>query len=573
MMDSSSPSSSGKCNYDDGVVVTNTHTVTTKTTTTPSPAAAEAEDDDACDIRPSIDALRSVLMLDTPARHILAKRLSSQSSSLSPSRQKDSNFLIKQPSSRRIDSNMTTTTTTCINENKQSTPPTTTTTCTSIMQQRLEDEVERRMKLETAYDALVKLQKQQSNQLDLMMNARKNLEDQVANFQQREIQQQQQRVRNHDETTKSQGSTAITSPWKHKLENLLQKSSLLEDTATRGGGGGNSESEDDESTMRNTLLLVQDLRKELESNQAEHNRQSLEWKQQVNTLQSLLAEAKANANTFEKSHQLAQEEIIRIKHELDAANEKVSSINQLVAEKTSLESQVQELSKLNAESEEELEDMSRRLQALNTKIIMAHTERVESESEMQKLATEISVVRQKLKENHVLQQEKNHLEMRLNHSEQQRTTVAEELHHAKSQVIFLSAQLQEQQQQQHNLQSENKTLKQKLQETEIQLATMDVLQKLWKEHEDIVLHNKDEEKILQSSDERAPVEVSNYTIQETKQIQRLRECTAAHQKLRSEYEQLRIDLQTKEQTILEQDKFLEEMMTSTKIYGKNSKLK
>jgi hypothetical protein len=98
-------------------------------------------DDDDDDIMGSIAALRSVLMLDTPARHILGggggRRLSSPSPQQPP---RESN----------------------------------------ILQQRLDDEIACRQTLETTYDNHVKFQKQQSQQLDILQTTRKDLEQQVA---------------------------------------------------------------------------------------------------------------------------------------------------------------------------------------------------------------------------------------------------------------------------------------------------------------------------------------------------------------------------------------------------------
>ena len=118
---------------------------------TPGNAVGEGKsNDNGGDILKSIAALRSVLMLDTPTRAALASRVAT------PRRP---NFTPAPPRTSRLEQQQLQQ----HDEGAENSP-----------QQQLANEIERRQTLELSYDQLLKLQKQQSTQLESVTKSRQD---------------------------------------------------------------------------------------------------------------------------------------------------------------------------------------------------------------------------------------------------------------------------------------------------------------------------------------------------------------------------------------------------------------
>ena len=116
----------------------------TPVATPPPPRASENSKDDhsSDDVRASINVLRGILMLDTPARNMINASVSS------PPPPTPQNNETNAPS--------------------------------IIQQQQLDDEIARRKTLQATYDNLLKFQKQQSIQLEILRTSRQDMEQQLA---------------------------------------------------------------------------------------------------------------------------------------------------------------------------------------------------------------------------------------------------------------------------------------------------------------------------------------------------------------------------------------------------------
>jgi DNA repair exonuclease SbcCD ATPase subunit len=225
-------------------------------------AAGDAQADyPSDDIRQSIAALRSVLMLDTPSRNILNRRLSSPPQTC-------------QPQLRNA-----------VQSPEQSSPG-------LSLQDRLDDEIQRRRELESAHESLLKLQKQQSNQLELMTEARKDLENRVTKLQS-EI--------NVEGGARSQERVQ----WLRKIEAARQGNKMLQPSKL-------DESRSQQRLDQSNFVHARDLealREELQSKQTEHELERKEWQSRLTELNGRLLEVRAAADTAENARLSAQEKV------------------------------------------------------------------------------------------------------------------------------------------------------------------------------------------------------------------------------------------------------------------------
>jgi hypothetical protein len=145
---------------------------------------------------------------------------------------------------------------------------------TGNLRDKLNDEISRRKTLESAYDSIVKLQKQQSNQLDIVIKSRQELDDQLvkikANRKVEQLTQSQELMHLRQEIA------SLRLENKDLHQSLSQKTTQLERIIH---GEGHFQS----------------------TNQ--------EWKDRLALLQQQLESCQERAETAEKARELAQDEV------------------------------------------------------------------------------------------------------------------------------------------------------------------------------------------------------------------------------------------------------------------------
>jgi hypothetical protein len=221
--------------------------------TTP-PAEANPDHDNYNGILRSIAVLRSLVM-DTSSSNILGQPVPQQQQQ---QQQQDENLLPDQLS-----------------------------LVGSTLGNNLKDEISRRKTLESAYESLVKFQKQQSNQLVIVIKSRKELEDQLAKT---------ELDRRVEDKTRSQEYMQL----RQEITTLRLENKDLHLSLSRNTSHQQSNDDADE------LLRLQS---RLQSIQLEHEIALKEWEDRLAHLQQQLESSQERANKAEKARDLAQDEV------------------------------------------------------------------------------------------------------------------------------------------------------------------------------------------------------------------------------------------------------------------------
>ncbi|KAL3922088.1 MAG: hypothetical protein SGILL_002392 [Bacillariaceae sp.] len=428
------------------------------------------------DIQKSIAALRSVLMLDTPARNILGGRLATPAHS--NDHQENPSPLLHGESSS-----------------------------SSVLKKQLKDEIARRKTLETTYDSLTKLQKQQSEQLETIASSRKNVEKQLS---EKELELKvEKEARSQDRMH-----------WKPQIEMIQDENKKLQQTLLE------TQHQRDELNRKVEIDLAGEMAKlkqqlaDKEQEQAQMSKtyeerlrnRNDEHEEVVRGLQAVLrtekmeqelrlqdTEGRLKAAETDRDQARGEDffrsslkrfvpiglQLASTKVDRDAAQEKLSTIDHIVKERDEMKEQVENLETANEEAEKELEDISVQLGALNEKIATAHKARERSEQELQQMVAELATVKQQLDSRHALEAQNADLEKRLQDLEETCTKSIQEVSAAQELVQALEQDAKEKEQ----IQVENESLAKRLQDMTQEKVEAEELKEKLAANESIVMNN------------------------------------------------------------------------------------